>query len=949
MTPLASRRAQEGSALIVTLMVALVLFIGVFAITTTLSLNNRRTAGNQTVAVRAQFNAETGLNRALQQVGVVQSALRLASPSTITSTTLLAFQQNLYRFCYGDPSSPPAGAPTFAAFQASYNEINSQQSSVRSATVTLCDASGTGTAHLVPINAGDADQVVGASRMQLFVESVPDNAYGSTLTAAQEQQFWGRYAKGLTLDQSLNTEGDRFATTLTYAPLRLVREGINFRLDLGNPADPDRTILSVGSIAAANSSTVAQRVVSQNVTLSLLLNQPTFTQSLAFINTQFATSNNNRRVTFGDGTRFNGPIRTNSNFAFTSGANVVFGGATSSSGCWDGAGLSGSSTVCVGNNGVRNIGYNIGGTVPADFKNLAATPNKDQDFDGVNLDTRKRDTNYDLMCGPNGNENTCGTGDTNYSRQVVWNADPVAMPTDAIVNFTNLATAGGFRFTPFNAADDSGAWNAMLSAGDGNRRIRLATRPGSLAATASWIPSGSRPDAYVQGVSTSASAWPPVPEELRSRIGKIDGTPTVVVSVDANGNQILTVSARIIRGWRPRVVANCSNPSPSTGGGGGGTPPPPGNPEASVPSLRQVVGSVPNALRGAWTLLTSGSTASAQVPGTAWPTCPTTGNTRLDSVDLQWDPVYANDLLASGATGTSGNDGASLVTEQYRVNNAGYTINGRVDLVSTNYPSINGATPNLYGQRTAVTGATLDPTVARPVTLPDGVSVAPTATSASNLFDFNGTVIAGSDTGLNGGSRALSLTVQSNPRSGTPTEAQRRSPEIARSTQMTLVANGTVTLDGELDYTEDPNTNPNARNLLGVYARDNININPLVRNSTTQMRDLTYDAVLFAQNGSITMNSIGGSVQSNGTTSACDTGTVNKGTINFTGSLIQNRLGAMRCRSGTSQYGYTPSYVYDRRLATGLTPPGFPTNTSDNWTPQTSIIGDQFLRVQPGY
>ena len=190
---------------------------------------------------------------------------------------------------------------------------------------------------------------------------------------------------------------------------------------------------------------------------------------------------------------------------------------------------------------------------------------------------------------------------------------------------------------------------------------------------------------------------------------------------------------------------------------------------------------------------------------------------------------------------------------------------------------------------------------------------------------FNGVIhVNGSVDRVKGPSRTLA------------TDAQTSAPAIAKFSQLTLAAENDIRITGDLKY-EDPPTNGkltrnanrtvtgvtydnlDATNVLGIYsANDDI----LVGNGNSA-------ADLNAPNN-IVVNSILMSGLGRVTVENYNKGS-SRGAFNLLGGIIQNSRGAFGTFSGSggSSTGYDRSYVYDKRMLNGLTPPFFPTTGKD--------------------
>ncbi len=130
------------------------------------------------------------------------------------------------------------------------------------------------------------------------------------------------------------------------------------------------------------------------------------------------------------------------------------------------------------------------------------------------------------------------------------------------------------------------------------------------------------------------------------------------------------------------------------------------------------------------------------------------------------------------------------------------------------------------------------------------------------------------------------------------------------SGQLTVASGGDVRIPQSITYANNPRTNPNSQDILGIVAAGNVAV------ASTAPNDLEIDASIMALNTSFAVEN-----WSQGPP---------KGTLTLYGGLIQkNRgpVGTFSSSTGTRLSGYAKDYYYDARMA-NLSPPFFPTTGS---------------------
>ena len=117
---------------------------------------------------------------------------------------------------------------------------------------------------------------------------------------------------------------------------------------------------------------------------------------------------------------------------------------------------------------------------------------------------------------------------------------------------------------------------------------------------------------------------------------------------------------------------------------------------------------------------------------------------------------------------------------------------------------------------------------------------------------------------------------------------------------------GTIYIDDDIVYSQDPKTNPNSTDLLGIVAKNNV----LITDNTANHNDINIDASIYSGT-----DGFGAENYSTRPVS---------GDINLYGGIIQDTRQAVGTfNSDGIQSGFNKRYMYDDRLLT-VSPPAFP-------------------------
>ena len=124
--------------------------------------------------------------------------------------------------------------------------------------------------------------------------------------------------------------------------------------------------------------------------------------------------------------------------------------------------------------------------------------------------------------------------------------------------------------------------------------------------------------------------------------------------------------------------------------------------------------------------------------------------------------------------------------------------------------------------------------------------------------------------------------------------------------QYTIASEGDIYLDDNIVYSQDPETNPNASDLLGIVAKNNV----IITQNSANNNDINIDASIYCESGGFGAENYSARPVS--------------GDINLVGGIIQNERQAVGTFNGYGvQSGFNKRYAYDNRLMS-VSPPSFP-------------------------
>ena len=261
------RNNQQGIALVVVILSAMILLVALLGVTSTLALSSRRTTTDQRVTLQAQYAAESGLSRAnshLRQVETILEGLNVPANTNNRDVDRYAEQ-----FCGSD--------------------LNTQ----REDGAVLCKAA------LVKENDSD--------RFSLFEDSIPRSAYPEGVTP---EQYWQQVFSDQRTETKVATHQDGSETwystsfRLTPSAVRLANSN-NYRFEFTvSPVE------SVGEVRV-DGKTVATRTVRLETpgNFQVTVRRPSFNEYVLFRNN--TRSKTGGQLYFAGGEVFNGPVHTN--------------------------------------------------------------------------------------------------------------------------------------------------------------------------------------------------------------------------------------------------------------------------------------------------------------------------------------------------------------------------------------------------------------------------------------------------------------------------------------------------------------------------------------------------------------------------------------------------------------------------------------------------------------
>jgi len=126
--------------------------------------------------------------------------------------------------------------------------------------------------------------------------------------------------------------------------------------------------------------------------------------------------------------------------------------------------------------------------------------------------------------------------------------------------------------------------------------------------------------------------------------------------------------------------------------------------------------------------------------------------------------------------------------------------------------------------------------------------------------------------------------------------------------QLTIYSEDDIWIDDDIVYADDPNSNPDSDDILGLVANDNV----IVADNPANNNNCNIQACIMAVNGKFTAQNYSGRPIA--------------GILRITGSIVQDRRGAIGTFStwtGSITHGFSKRYRYDPRLQE-ISPPYYP-------------------------
>ena len=123
--------------------------------------------------------------------------------------------------------------------------------------------------------------------------------------------------------------------------------------------------------------------------------------------------------------------------------------------------------------------------------------------------------------------------------------------------------------------------------------------------------------------------------------------------------------------------------------------------------------------------------------------------------------------------------------------------------------------------------------------------------------------------------------------------------------QVTIYTPDNIYIDNDIVYADNPLTNPESDDLLGLVSSSNV----IISENSFNNDNVNIQACIFAATGSFAAENYAGRPVS--------------GTINFVGSITQNTRGAVGTWSHSVNHGFQKKYYFDGRLRY-MSPPSYP-------------------------
>ena len=270
---------EQGIALVIVILSAMVLIVALLAVTSTLALSSRRTTTDQRVTLQAQYAAESGLSRARSELVQIQGVLQnLRLPANTDSDDVEAHARS---FCKQTDLTRASAAENWSPEQ-------------RRQGVEICEAK--------PVSEDDT------GRFSLFDDYVPRNALPR---GANPQTYWAEIFGGKTTETLVATDPDTgaatwYRTTFGLTPQAVRRTGTD-SYRFGFTVSP---VESVGEVRV-NGEVVASRTVRLETPgdFDVSIERPGYPRFVQFRNNTQAVGGG--QLSFGSDERFDGHVHTN--------------------------------------------------------------------------------------------------------------------------------------------------------------------------------------------------------------------------------------------------------------------------------------------------------------------------------------------------------------------------------------------------------------------------------------------------------------------------------------------------------------------------------------------------------------------------------------------------------------------------------------------------------------
>ena len=338
-------RKSTGVALVTTLLMVAAFLIAFVVILTILSLSNLRLSSERTLALEAQYAAESGvarskdiIERSLQELENLLQYLALNIGNEGTAIDTLA--QDLAALCYGNSYDDQTIQSVKDALEGNTSFKCSTRSDILKADL---------------LNSALSDVELAKRWMTFFYHYIEPDVYVSVGVMSDNEenkedaifQYWGELLRGKRGNYSETVKEDeveiRYRLTTNDAEDRLlpitprsvsVDHG-KLAVSLGSGLNEDSKLISIGEVVDQNGKILARRVIQlkhlSSFDIPISIEAPSYAWFAFFFDRQ-PDLDIKKMIVFTDSAVIDGPVHSNDYLAFEESARPWFGGPVSSAG-----------------------------------------------------------------------------------------------------------------------------------------------------------------------------------------------------------------------------------------------------------------------------------------------------------------------------------------------------------------------------------------------------------------------------------------------------------------------------------------------------------------------------------------------------------------------------------------------------------------------------------------